>query len=154
MLSQVVRSLHTKNKLLLTGTPLQNNLHELWSLLNFIMPDIFDSSEVFDEWFTNNNSEKMEPKEELEKKNVEMIQQLHKILRAFMLRRTKKEVEKSLPEKKEVHVLVGLTEVQVRIYKNLLQKRNPSEDEKKYYLNLLIQLRKVCNHPYLFPGVE
>ena len=55
MLSQVVRSLHTKNKLLLTGTPLQNNLHELWSLLNFIMPDIFDSSEVFDEWFTTSN---------------------------------------------------------------------------------------------------
>lgn len=153
MLSQVVRSLHTKNKLLLTGTPLQNNLHELWSLLNFIMPDIFDSSEVFDEWFTTNN-EKNDSKEELEKKNVEMIQQLHKILRAFMLRRTKLQVEKSLPEKKEVHILIGLTELQVKVYKNLLQKRNPSEEEKKQYLNLLIQLRKVCNHPYLFPGVE
>lgn len=153
MLSQVVRSLHTKNKLLLTGTPLQNNLHELWSLLNFIMPDIFDSSEVFDEWFTTSN-EKNDSREEVEKKNVEMIQQLHKILRAFMIRRTKKEVEKSLPEKKEVHVMIGLTELQVKVYKNLLQKRNPSEEEKKYYLNLLIQLRKVCNHPYLFPGVE
>lgn len=91
MLSQVVRSLHTKNKLLLTGTPLQNNLHELWSLLNFIMPDIFDSSEVFDEWFTTSN-EKNDSKEDAEKRNVEMIQQLHKILRAFMIRRTKKEV--------------------------------------------------------------
>lgn len=50
--------------------------------------------------------------------------------------------------------MIGLTELQVKVYKNLLQKRNPSEDEKKYYLNLLIQLRKVCNHPYLFPGVE
>ena len=55
MLSQVVRMLHTDFKLLLTGTPLQNNLHELWSLLNYILPDIFDSSEVFDEWFSNSS---------------------------------------------------------------------------------------------------
>lgn len=56
MLAQVVRSLNTSFKLLLTGTPLQNNLHELWSLLNFILPDIFDSSELFDTWFSANNS--------------------------------------------------------------------------------------------------
>lgn len=56
MLSQVVRALNTSFKLLLTGTPLQNNLHELWSLLNFILPDIFDSSELFDTWFSANNS--------------------------------------------------------------------------------------------------
>lgn len=55
MLSQVVRSLSTNFKLLLTGTPLQNNLHELWSLLNFILPGVFDSSEVFDRWFSSNN---------------------------------------------------------------------------------------------------
>jgi SWI/SNF-related matrix-associated actin-dependent regulator of chromatin subfamily A member 5 len=55
MLSQVVRSLSTNFKLLLTGTPLQNNLHELWSLLNFILPDIFDSSELFDRWFSANS---------------------------------------------------------------------------------------------------
>ncbi len=55
MLSQVVRMLNTNFKLLLTGTPLQNNLHELWSLLNFILPDIFDSSELFDTWFSVNN---------------------------------------------------------------------------------------------------
>lgn len=83
-----------------------------------------------------------------------MIGQLHKILKPFMLRRTKLEVEKNLPVKKEVHIYVGLTEVQLKIYKNLLQNRNASEDEKKYYLNLLMQLRKVCNHPYLFPGIE
>lgn len=83
-----------------------------------------------------------------------MIGQLHKILKPFMLRRTKVEVEKNLPPKKEVHIYVGLTEVQLKIYKNLLQNRNASEDEKKYYLNLLMQLRKVCNHPYLFPGIE
>lgn len=71
-----------------------------------------------------------------------------------MLRRTKAEVEKSLPPKKEVLVHVGLTDLQLKVYKNLLQNRNASEDEKKYYLNLLMQLRKVCNHPYLFQGIE
>jgi SWI/SNF-related matrix-associated actin-dependent regulator of chromatin subfamily A member 5 len=70
-----------------------------------------------------------------------------------MLRRTKAEVEKSLPPKKEVLIHVGLTDLQLKVYKNLLQNRNASEDEKKYYLNLLMQLRKVCNHPYLFQGI-
>ena len=71
-----------------------------------------------------------------------------------MLRRTKAEVEKNLPPKKEVLIHVGLTDLQLKVYKNLLQNRNASEDEKKYYLNLLMQLRKVCNHPYLFQGIE
>ena len=67
----------------MTGTPLQNNLHELWSLLNFLMPDIFDSSDVFDSWF--NISENVNS-EDQESRNLEMIQQLHKILKPFMLR--------------------------------------------------------------------
>jgi SWI/SNF-related matrix-associated actin-dependent regulator of chromatin subfamily A member 5 len=54
-LSQVVRKLNTECKLLLTGTPLQNNLHELWSLLNFLLPEIFSNSELFDNWFENNS---------------------------------------------------------------------------------------------------
>jgi SWI/SNF-related matrix-associated actin-dependent regulator of chromatin subfamily A member 5 len=71
-----------------------------------------------------------------------------------MLRRTKSEVEKTLPGKKEILVYVGLSDIQLKIYKNLLQNRSASEEEKKYYLNLLMQLRKVCCHPYLFPNVE
>lgn len=63
-------------------------------------------------------------------------------------------MEKSLPEKREIHIYVGLTETQIKLYKSLLQHRVSSEDEKKLYLNLLMQLRKVCNHPYLFPGIE
>lgn len=71
-----------------------------------------------------------------------------------MLRRTKAEVEKTLPGKKEIHIYVGLSEQQLKLYRSLLQNRSAGEEEKRFYLNLLMQLRKVCCHPYLFPGVE
>lgn len=84
-----MRKLHTDCKLLLTGTPLQNNLHELWSLLNFLLPEIFSNSELFDNWFANRGDGKLESEQDIEKKNIQMIGQLHKILKPFMLRRTK-----------------------------------------------------------------
>ena len=86
-ISQSVRELKNECKLLLTGTPLQNNLHELWSLMNFLIPDIFVSAEPFDNWIANE-----ENSQATEKKNTEMIGKLHKILKPFMLRRTKTEV--------------------------------------------------------------
>jgi len=81
--------LATNFKLLLTGTPLQNNLHELWSLLNFLLPDIFESSEVFDSWFDSSTNEKMREnmtEDEIENRHLETIKQLHKIIKPFMLR--------------------------------------------------------------------
>jgi SWI/SNF-related matrix-associated actin-dependent regulator of chromatin subfamily A member 5 len=81
-----VRDLHTSYKILLTGTPLQNNLHELWSLLNYLLPDIFESSEVFDAWFEAGSRKGEESAEENEERQVEMIRQLHKIIKPFMLR--------------------------------------------------------------------
>lgn len=64
-ISQKLRQLHSRYRLLLTGTPLQNNLHELWSLLNFLLPDVFSSAEDFDEWFdlAGKNTEKMTDRE-------------------------------------------------------------------------------------------
>ena len=72
-----------------TGTPLQNNLHELWALLNFLLPEIFHSSEAFDEWFNLSDNDDDDAKQQL-------VQQLHKILKPFMLRRLKMDVEKEL----------------------------------------------------------
>lgn len=153
--SQTVRLLNTQNRLLLTGTPLQNNLHELWALLNFLLPDVFASSEQFDEWF-NLDVGDAEVKQRL-------ISQLHKLLRPFMLRRLKADVEKSLPPKTETILFTGMSSVQKQLYKQILMREidtintastSNSQQTRTAILNIVMQLRKCCNHPYLFPGQE
>lgn len=154
LLALNVRILSRKHILLLTGTPLQNNLHELWSLLNCLLPDFFSSSTEFDEWF--NFERKPEDKMTEDKQaeyNIMLAQKLRKILRPFLFRRTKLEVEKSIPPKKEIYISVGMTELQKKMYKELLLK-SMLQDDDHFYHNTLMQLRKVCNHPYLFPNVE
>src|SRR5215470_4637163 len=94
---------HSKYRLILTGTPLQNNLPELWALLNFVLPKIFNSVKSFDEWFNTpfantGGQDKMELSEE---EQLLIIRRLHKVLRPFLLRRLKKDVEAELPEKQE-----------------------------------------------------
>ncbi|MCJ8748939.1 hypothetical protein PDJAM_G00170290 [Pangasius djambal] len=101
-LSEIVREFKTTNRLLLTGTPLQNNLHELWSLLNFLLPDVFNSASDFDSWFDTNNC----------LGDQKLVERLHAVLRPFLLRRIKREVEKSLPPKKEVKIYLGLSKMQ------------------------------------------
>ena len=74
---------------MITGTPLQNNLHELWSLLNFLLPDLFSSSELFDKWFEMSSTAKNNGDvnaQKMETDNLEFINQLHKILKPFLLR--------------------------------------------------------------------
>jgi SWI/SNF-related matrix-associated actin-dependent regulator of chromatin subfamily A member 5 len=83
-LSEILREFKTNNRLLLTGTPLQNNLHELWALLNFLLPDVFNNSEDFDSWFNTNQC--------LGDNNNQMIERLHAVLKPFLLRRLKSEV--------------------------------------------------------------
>lgn len=152
MFSNTVRSFRTANRLLLTGTPLQNNLHELWALLNFLLPDIFTSSEQFDEWFD------LEVDDEEAKKG--MISQLHKVLRPFMLRRLKLEVAKGLPPKTETIINVGMSKMQKQLYKKLLLRDiegivgKEAGKNRSAMLNIVMQLRKCCGHPYLFEGVE
>ncbi|WOG83380.1 hypothetical protein DCAR_0102555 [Daucus carota subsp. sativus] len=147
LLSKTMRLFSTNYRLLITGTPLQNNLHELWSLLNFLLPEIFSSAETFDEWFAISGENDQE----------EVVQQLHKVLRPFLLRRLKSDVEKGLPPKKETILKVGMSQLQKQYYKALLQKDLEvvnAGGERKRLLNIAMQLRKCCNHPYLFQGAE
>ncbi|KAL3320968.1 SWI/SNF- matrix-associated actin-dependent regulator of chromatin subfamily A member 5 [Cichlidogyrus casuarinus] len=147
-LSQIVRQFRSQNRLLITGTPLQNNLHELWALLNFLMPDMFSDSDNFDEMFNTNVLEQES-----------LVSRLHSILRPFLLRRIKSDVEKKLPPKKELKIYIGLSKMQRELYTKLLMKdfdlvNAGGKAERTRLLNILMQLRKCCNHPYLFDGVE
>lgn len=152
MLSQVLREFSSRNRLLITGTPLQNNLHELWALLNFLLPDIFADSQDFDAWFSSEATDEDQDK---------IVKQLHTVLQPFLLRRIKNDVEKSLLPKKELNVYVGMSKMQKKWYKQILEKdldavnaENGSKESKTRLLNIVMQLRKCCNHPYLFDGAE
>ena len=135
----------------LTGTPLQNELHELWSLLNFLHPNIFNSCDNFEKWFaTPFASMTVGAREEREKavsmseeEKLLVINRLHAILRPFMLRREKREVEKDLADKVEKVLRCELTPVQRLLYASIME-------GKVAVHNRMIQLRKVCNHPLLF----
>lgn len=149
-LAQVIRLFNSRNRLLITGTPLQNNLHELWALLNFLLPDVFGDAEAFDQWFSGQD-----------KDQDTVVQQLHRVLRPFLLRRVKADVEKSLLPKKEVNLYVGMADMQVKWYQKILEKdidavngAGGKKESKTRLLNIVMQLRKCCNHPYLFEGAE
>ncbi|XP_059623678.1 ATP-dependent DNA helicase DDM1-like [Cornus florida] len=159
-LFKALKLLPVENKLLLTGTPLQNNLAELWSLLNFILPDIFSSHEEFESWFDFSgkcNNEAI--KEELEeKRKAQVVAKLHAILRPFLLRRMKANVEQMLPRKKEIILYANMTEHQKNLQDHLvnktlenylLEKVEAGCGMKGKLNNLMIQLRKNCNHPDL-----
>ena len=148
-LSEIVREFKSTNRLLLTGTPLQNNLHELWALLNFLLPDVFNSSEDFDSWFNTNQC----------LGDNALVERLHSVLRPFLLRRLKSDVEKRLKPKKEVKIYLGLSKMQREWYTKVLMKdidivNGAGKIEKMRLQNILMQLRKCCNHPYLFDGAE
>ncbi|KAI3669602.1 hypothetical protein L6452_40883 [Arctium lappa] len=148
--------LRVENKLLLTGTPLQNNLAELWSLLNFILPDIFSSHEEFESWFDLSGKCSNGETEERRKSNV--VAKLHAILRPFLLRRMKEDVEHMLPRKKEIILYATLTEHQKNFQDHLVnrtleeylhEKVDTGRGMKGKLNHLMIQLRKNCNHPDL-----
>ncbi|KAL0278526.1 UNVERIFIED_CONTAM: hypothetical protein PYX00_000331 [Menopon gallinae] len=115
-LSRVLREFNAVGKLLITGTPLQNNLSELWALLNFIIPEVFNSLEVFQSWFDIQQLELDGVKFMEENYNVNIISILQQIIMPFLLRREKKDVNIELPPKKEVLVYCPMTPLQKHLY--------------------------------------
>ena len=194
-LATALRSLTAAHRILLTGTPLQNSLAELWALLNFVLPKVFDSAASFDEWFAaplgdggggpgmaspgvagggsggggGGGGASAAPLTEEEQLLV--ITRLHQVLRPFVLRRTKAEVESDLPDKTSRVVRCGLSAWQAAWYRQIARKgratlgggsggggggggggnnNNNGGMMRGGLRNIAMQLRKVCIHPYLF----
>eukprot|EP00111_Clytia_hemisphaerica_P021883 TCONS_00064344-protein len=153
-------------RILLTGTPLQNRLPELWALMNFLLPSIFNSSSTFESWFNAPFAMTGEKIELNEEETLLIIRRLHKVLRPFLLRRLKKEVESQLPDKVEFIVKCDMSALQKIIYKHMQTKgillTDGSEKDKdkkgkggtKMLMNTIMQLRKICNHPFMFQHIE
>ncbi|SLM36810.1 helicase swr1 [Lasallia pustulata] len=160
---QTLLTFRTRARLLLTGTPLQNNLTELWSLLFFLMPS--DSTETgiggfadlqeFSNWFRKPVEQILEHgRETMDDEAKLIVQKLHKVLRPYLLRRLKADVEKQMPAKYEHVVYCRLSKRQRYLYDGFMSRAQTRETlASGNYLsiiNCLMQLRKVCNHPDLF----
>ena len=143
LLYQNLEQFDCPHRLLLTGTPVQNNLAELHSLLNFVRPGLFGEADSFQRWFSP-------------KQGDGALRLLHRVIKPFLLRRLKEEVVKELPQKREFTLYVGLSALQKEMYKGVLTRDTSAFDgkNKTSLMNILAQLRKVVNHPYLFDGVE
>ena len=145
-----------RNRLLMTGTPIQNSMAELWALLHFIMPKLFDNHEQFQEWFSKDIEAHSQNEKEL---NSTQLSRLHAVLKPFMLRRVKKDVEHEIGPKEEVDIECEMTSRQKLLYQGIKDHLSTISDlfslvdsrqKIENLMNIVMQLRKVCNHPELF----
>ena len=157
-----LKKLNTENRLLLSGTPIQNTLEELWSLLNFVNPQIFDDLAVFQSWFGFRNIGKETQVDDIidDESKDRIVTKLHEILRPFLLRRVKSDVLVGvLPNKKEIVVYAPMTPLQ-KTYEALILERKlkdslvasgiPATSHEVSEQNVLMNQRKNANHPFLF----
>lgn len=151
----LVSGYRIRRRLLLTGTPIQNSLQELWSLLNFLLPNIFNSVDNFEEWFNAPFADKCDVSL-TDEEQLLVIRRLHHVIRPFILRRKKDEVEKYLPSKTQVILKCDLSAWQKIYYQQVTEMGRVGlahgSGRSKSLQNLTMQLRKCCNHPYLFLG--
>ncbi|KAI1616167.1 chromodomain-helicase-DNA-binding protein 1 [Exophiala viscosa] len=139
-----LREFKAPARLLITGTPVQNNLGELSALFDFLSPGVVNIDEHMD-LTTEEASAK--------------IAQLTEDIKPYMLRRTKNKVEKDLPPKTEKIIRVELSDIQLEYYKNILTKNyaalnQGSKGQKQSLLNIMMELKKASNHPFMFPSAE
>ncbi|GKV17995.1 hypothetical protein SLEP1_g28434 [Rubroshorea leprosula] len=146
-LFSLLNTLSFQHRVLLTGTPLQNNIGEMYNLLNFLQPSSFPSLSSFEETFNTLTT-------------AEKVEELKKLVAPHMLRRLKRDAMQNIPPKTERMVPVELSSIQAEYYRAMLTKnyqilRNIGKGvAQQSMLNIVMQLRKVCNHPYLMPGTE
>lgn len=157
----------SRSRLLLTGTPLQNSLTELWALLNFLLPNVFKSAESFESWFAapfaqmgvGNVSATDETAQLTEEESLLIIRRLHQVLRPFLLRRLKADVLRmgeQLPDKQEHNLICDMSAWQRAIYVKIVKSERilfvDRHGRQRYdkLSNPAMQLRKCVNHPYLF----
>jgi chromodomain-helicase-DNA-binding protein 7 len=146
-LVEQLSTLPSEHCVLLTGTPLQNKTEELWSLLHFSDKHKFRDQQDFLNRFGN-------------LKDADQVAQLHDMLKPYLLRRVKEDVEKSLPPKEETIVEVSLTPMQKQFYRAIYEKntaflfKGAKPANAPSLMNVMMELRKCCNHPYLIRGVE
>jgi chromodomain-helicase-DNA-binding protein 1 len=148
-------------KMLITGTPIQNNLAELAALLDFLNPGKVIVDEELELLSTSDNKEPVDEEKD-EAKRIETqakLSELHKAIAPYILRRTKETVESDLPPKTEKIIRVELADIQLEYYKNILTRNyaalsDASNGHKQSLLNIMMELKKVSNHPYMFHGAE
>ncbi|XP_063803421.1 chromatin-remodeling ATPase INO80 [Pseudophryne corroboree] len=161
---KILLQFQCRNRLLLTGTPIQNTMAELWALLHFIMPTLFDSHDEFNEWFSKDIESHAENRSAIDENQ---LSRLHMILKPFMLRRIKKDVENELSDKIEILMYCNLTSRQKLLYQALKNKisiddllqssmgtTQQAQNTTSSLMNLVMQFRKVCNHSELFERQE